>query len=57
MSDFYDFQRSCANFPLSFVYFPPILFLKYIILHPVKTTLSRDNEMELRSDGPTTTMI
>lgn len=57
MSDFYDFPCFFANFPLCFAYFPPILFMKYIILHPVKTTLFRDNEMVLRSDGPTTTMI
>lgn len=57
MSDFYDFQRFYANFPLCFAYFPSNLFLKYIILHPVETTLFRDNEMKLRSDGPTTTMI
>lgn len=48
MSDFYDFQRSCANFPLCFAYFPSNLFLKYIILHPVETTLFRDNEMETK---------
>lgn len=44
MSDFYDFQRFCANFPLSFAYFPSNKFLKYIILHPVETTLFRDNK-------------
>lgn len=57
MSDFYDFPCFFANFLLCFAYFPPILFMKYIILHPVKTTLFRDNEMVLRFDGPTTTMI
>lgn len=57
MSDLYDFQRFCVNFPLCFAYFPSNLFLKYIILHPVETTLFRDNEMKLRSAGPTTTMI
>lgn len=51
MSDFYDFQRFCANFPLSFAYFPSNKFLKYIILHPVETTLFRDNEMKLRFAG------
>lgn len=44
MTSFYDFTLFCVNFPLSFAYFPPILFLKYIILHPVKTTLFRDNK-------------
>ena len=48
MSDFYDFQRFYANFPLCFAYFPSNLFLKYIILHPVETTLFRDNEMETK---------
>ena len=57
MSDFYDFQRFYANFPLCFAYFPSNLFLKYIILHPVETTLFRDNEMKLRFAGPTSTMI
>lgn len=48
MSDFYDFQRFCADFPLSFAYFPSNKFLKYIILHPVETTLFRDNEMKTK---------
>lgn len=44
MSDFYDFTLFCADFPLSFAYFPSNKFLKYIILHPVETTLFRDNK-------------
>lgn len=48
MSDFYDFTLFCANFPLSFAYFPSNKFLKYIILQPVETTLFRDNEMKTK---------
>lgn len=48
MSDFYDFTLFCANFPLSFAYFLSNKFLKYIILHPVETTLFRDNETKTK---------
>lgn len=44
MSDFYDFTLFCTDFPLSFAYFPSNKFLKFIILHPVETTLFRDNK-------------